>query len=120
MPRSKMDPEVKREKQKEAQRKRQRENPEHVRELRRAYYRRHAAEIAATNLIKRATKREHAIARRKVQRAIQTGELVRGTCEVGEDCFGAIEAHHDDYSKPLDVRWLCKSHHMRMHAAEDR
>lgn len=25
------------------------------------------------------------------------------------------QAHHDDYSKPLEVRWLCPSHHKLHH-----
>ncbi len=31
---------------------------------------------------------------------------------------GKLQAHHDDYSKPLEVRWLCRSCHQRHHAAE--
>lgn len=47
-----------------------------------------------------------------VARAIRKGTLVRGPCE---ECppgrTGRVHAHHDDYSKPLDVRWLCPRHH---------
>ena len=47
-----------------------------------------------------------------VDRAIRRGELVRGPCEV---CGQRAEAHHDDYSKPLQVRWLCRGHHKAAH-----
>lgn len=48
-----------------------------------------------------------------VQRAIQTGKLVRLPCEV---CgIEEVDAHHDDYSKPLDVRFLCRKHHFDHH-----
>jgi len=58
-------------------------------------------------------------ARREVRRALQTGQLARQACEV----CGAerVEAHHDDYSRPLSVRWLCRPHHRAVHArAEGR
>lgn len=31
-----------------------------------------------------------------------------------KDCFCGktkVEAHHENYSKPLKVKWLCKKHH---------
>lgn len=39
--------------------------------------------------------------------AIKSGKLLRpDACDkCGQG--GRIEAHHDDYSKPLEVRWLC-------------
>jgi hypothetical protein len=52
-------------------------------------------------------------ARVKVHRAIRAGTLVPRPCEV---CGSPkAQAHHDDYSKPLDVRWLCHLHHMERH-----
>lgn len=54
-------------------------------------------------------------ARRLAWNAIQRGILVRLPCEVCGDLRG-IHAHHEDYSRPLDVRWLCQLHHLRHHA----
>lgn len=48
-----------------------------------------------------------------VGNALRDGKLLRQPCEVCGDVIA--EAHHDDYSKPLDVRWLCKRHHMEHH-----
>lgn len=61
---------------------------------------------------KRANSRA-ARAHRTVARAISKGELQRLPCEVcGEP---KSEAHHDDYSDALNVRWLCRKHHKEHH-----
>lgn len=45
--------------------------------------------------------------------AIQRGRLIRKPCEkCGNE---KTDAHHDNYSKPLDVRWLCRPHHAEFH-----
>ena len=45
--------------------------------------------------------------------AIRDGKLTRQPCEVCGEV--KAQAHHDDYSKPLDVRWLCSTHHAEWH-----
>lgn len=52
-------------------------------------------------------------ARRKVRKAIQRGKLLKKPCERCGDVNA--QAHHEDYSKPLDVIWLCPFHHMEAH-----
>jgi hypothetical protein len=48
-----------------------------------------------------------------VQRALISGALERQACEV---CGVAkVDAHHDRYDEPLNVRWLCRSHHVKLH-----
>lgn len=52
-----------------------------------------------------------------VQIAIRAGRLVREPCVFcGKP---GAEAHHEDYSKPLDVWWLCRLHHERRHQVLD-
>jgi hypothetical protein len=36
---------------------------------------------------------------------------------IGEKCgvVGAVQAHHADYARPLDVSWLCISCHRDIH-----
>lgn len=56
---------------------------------------------------------ERAVARHRVWSEIRSGRMARGRCEV----CGAeyTHAHHDDYSRPLEVRWLCPVHHKEVH-----
>lgn len=60
-------------------------------------------------------------AQNKLEKAVQRGKILRPTsCErCGEtpprfkNGRTAIQAHHHDYSKPLDVHWLCqRCHHL--------
>lgn len=55
-------------------------------------------------------------ARYALTNAIRDGRIERGVCQVcGVD---KVEGHHHDYSKPLDVDWLCKKHHVERHRTE--
>jgi len=46
-------------------------------------------------------------------RALGVGRLIKKPCEVCGD--EKVEMHHDDYYKPIDVRWLCIKHHNEHH-----
>lgn len=52
-----------------------------------------------------------------VQYALRSGQLKRKPCE---RCGSLrVHGHHDDYSKPLDVTWLCPKHHKERHKELD-
>jgi uncharacterized protein YdaT len=48
--------------------------------------------------------------------AVRAGKVKKQPCEV---CGSTtrVHAHHDDYSKPLEVRWRCPLHHAELRAA---
>lgn len=55
-------------------------------------------------------------ARLETRKAIKKGILIKMPCEV---CGGPkVDAHHDDYSKPLEIRWMCRVHHLQYHSSE--
>ncbi len=61
---------------------------------------------AKTDPIKRA-------ARLLVQNAVKANRISKMNCFCGAS--RTVQAHHEDYSKPLDVVWLCKRHHSDRH-----
>lgn len=55
-----------------------------------------------------------------VGNAVRDGKLIVPKQCQHPNCnrLGPVEAHHDDYSKPLAVRWLCNPCHRTHHKAE--
>jgi hypothetical protein len=53
-------------------------------------------------------------AKATVKREIYKGNLKRQPCEVCQ-ATKFIHAHHEDYSKPMEVKWLCPQHHQDRH-----
>lgn len=83
----------------------------HNRDKVRYWSKRYYAQNPRQYPVPRAEKRAQHI----VEYEIRTGRLIPQPCEV---CGEKAEAHHDDYSKPLDVRWLCRIHHCALHVAQ--
>lgn len=80
----------------------------------RKYYQAHKEEIKEKRRKYHELNREKIKARGLVRTALKNGSLIRPkTCEKcdAED----PHAHHEDYDRPLEVVWLCRICHMRLH-----
>ena len=84
---------------------------------RKEYQATEAGMVAASAAKKRWDAANHVkkLAAGKVAKAIRAGKLIRWpVCEI-PGCTAKPEAHHADYSLPLDVTWLCDHHHKETH-----
>ena len=56
------------------------------------------------------------LAQKKVQNRIHRGVIEKPDyCQMcGRECF--IHGHHADYSKPLDIIWICPKCHYNIHS----
>jgi hypothetical protein len=101
-------------------------NPEKAREIERRKYRKRQEKQGIVPLSERTklTRKEitdryyerHPIkaeARKIYRYALRHGKLVKGPCEVCGNL--EVDGHHEDYMKPLEVRWLCRVHHVEAH-----
>lgn len=80
--------------------------------------RRNEGKIRANIPLTPEEKRARRHARSLTNSEIRKGFLIPKPCEVCGTNID-IDAHHDDYSKPLDVRWLCRTHHNEHHQTND-
>lgn len=101
-------------------------NPEKVREMSRLQrirypdkmrasvrkYAKEHPEVSRRGVRKWAEKNWNKIsAHKKVYYALKVGKLKRKKCHCGKKAH----AHHENYSKPLEVIWLCPIHHKERH-----
>ena len=56
-------------------------------------------------------------ARQRVYYHKRHGNITPGTCEECGTKF-SVEAHHPDYSEPMDIIWLCSPCHRELHKRE--
>jgi DNA-binding transcriptional regulator YiaG len=82
---------------------------------RRHYWKHRAEKIAAVMI---AQKTIAGRARSLFQRAMLRGEITRPETCSRCGARGRIHGHHTDYSKPLDVVWLCSLCHGEAHRSE--
>jgi hypothetical protein len=64
-----------------------------------------------------ALRNKHKVSAQRVARyAVQRGRIARGTlCERCGCAPKKLQMHHHDYTKPLDVLWLCTACHGKAH-----
>lgn len=66
-----------------------------------------------------ATRRKKLAANGLINMRLRRGAIEKpNRCETC-DRVRRLDAHHDDYDKPAEVRWLCRSCHMKWHRAND-
>lgn len=51
--------------------------------------------------------------RELARESIKRGKITRLSCEICGDL--STHAHHEDYTKPFEIVWLCRNHHKQLH-----
>ena len=86
------------------------------------YYRQNNLEICNKRAKKQHSTEEWRIkmnASAKLRRAVQSGKIKKPKiCSECEHENNIIHGHHPDYSKPLNVVWLCPKCHVDVHRLE--
>ncbi|MCB1351360.1 MAG: hypothetical protein KDK03_01350 [Rhodobacteraceae bacterium] len=87
------------------------------REYSRGYVRRHRDRAAHAEHQRdwRVRNRDRDRAHAAVKRAIKAGRILRPKACSDCGCEARLEAHHEDYGRPLDVIWLCSVCHGLRH-----
>ena len=110
----------------ERNRKRIREQQKRWRDANRELIKQRSREIYEPKRKREWEPSEKTHARNVLNSAVRYGKITPKPCErCGADPkrhngSSDVHAHHDDYSKPLDVRWLCAECHIEYHKEHPR
>lgn len=86
--------------------------------LAKKYYRKNKKRLIRLQEERKKRYPEKFAARQVLQEAVRCGKIKKLPCEVCGD--KKTDGHHTDYSKALDVRWLCRTHHAEIHRKYQR
>lgn len=89
-------------------------NREKVNEVTKLWQRNNVEKVKETTRRYREKYPEKRRAQNAVNNAILAGKLTRKPCEICGST-NKIHGHHEDYSRLLDVVWLCPVHHRARH-----
>lgn len=92
------------------------ERREEYLERRRRWYAAHREKVMEEARRRREENPDAYHARTRLNVAVRFRQIEKLPCEVCGDVKS--EGHHEDYSRPLDVRWLCRKHHAELHRLE--
>lgn len=96
---------------------RRKKNPEKKRDESREYYTENKDIILNRLKDWRESNPEKTKTHCKTNYAQKIGAIIQPQkCEECGEITDKLDKHHEDYSKPLDVEWLCKSCHRQLHA----
>lgn len=89
-------------------------NPDYVKAMRRSSYRNKNEKHMDVHKTRFVADRNKVRVRAQTRRAVLRGDISRGPCAAC-GATDRIHAHHEDYSRPFDVVWLCKACHSKRH-----
>lgn len=97
-------------------------NREKLVEYRKNYYAKYYRTKKGREILINASKkyrknnRYKVLAHYAIRAAIRNGEITKPVyCSSCKSTILKIQGHHEDYSNPLDVIWLCHSCHVKLH-----
>lgn len=99
------------------------DNREHLREKHNGYYAHNMKDPVRAEQERERRRRwarnhkDQVSAMQCINHYIKLGLVTKKPCEV---CgLNNVHAHHDDYTRPLNIRWLCPVHHKEWHMTHE-